>query len=457
MPRGFISLQHFLLSPLYSFHNVIGIVSDVMPPSKTQGTDFQLTLSLQDESCFPASVRVKYFAPESTGLPQIRDLGDVVILRQVKKMDFRGSVVAVSSNATSFIVFDGAMLQPGNDFHPPRHNGNLAPHTKSINSQSPSVQENHWARHLRSELCLPPVAPSPDKNASPPAKMIPVAACSSFSTSKKQKKFALISEVRENLFCDLTAEVLKKYITSQGYVELYVTDYSSNKDLSSHQIQSKALRKLFTSSWTPEQQKRTLKVEVHPPHSFWTMQSVAETDVVDLFNVRIKTSRSGSELEGNLWADKLHPDQMNISHTPKTNRTFKALVDRRDQLFKMVGVPRSEHTGNPQVYHVGSDYSVLAASEDDKQAFEEHEIDITDSEEAGNIGKRKRRKKLKRREAKAKAWKRNGDADRRSKYKNDSVMQNGNSKSREVSVPSATAMRLGLNANGKLYIGQCSL
>lgn len=445
MPRGFEPLQDFLQKPVNSFHNVIGIVTDLIPASKSQGSDFQLTFNLQDESCFPSAIRVKFFASEKTRLPPVRQIGDVVVLHRVKKSEFRCAPLAISNKDTAFVVFDGSRFCPADRKKMSVNDFISMPASNSGNTSGPSSEERRWASHLQQKLGPLQNAPSNNEQALKATKLTQAAAASYLSrVSKPQKKTAIIADICENLFCNLTVEVLKKYFAPQGYVELYVTDYSFNKGLSDHQTQSKALCKLFTPVWPSEQQKRTLKVELHPPHSFWTMQNVAETDIIDLLNVRIKWSRSGSELEGNVWGDRMRPDQVNVLHPSKTSPSAKNLIERRNQLFKSLGAPRGACTGNPQVFHVGSDYTAIANFDNGiNKAANDRDIDRDGSDNNDRTNKKqKRKKKQKRREEKTKVQKQDADG-------TDNFPEDGKRSSKDRPILCTAARRVGLSENGR--------
>ncbi|KAH0536852.1 hypothetical protein FGG08_006315 [Glutinoglossum americanum] len=83
-PRGFTALDA-ANTILNKDLNVIGVVTDFLPPGSTRGKDCQCTFTLCDLSSSTGQL-VKFFRKTIGELPQIRGNGDVVILRQVQAL-----------------------------------------------------------------------------------------------------------------------------------------------------------------------------------------------------------------------------------------------------------------------------------------------------------------------------------------------------------------------------------
>lgn len=64
--------------------DVMGVVQDFLPPSQTRGTDYQITFTIRDDSMLANGMRVKIFRPHLNHLPQIREIGDVVLLQSLR-------------------------------------------------------------------------------------------------------------------------------------------------------------------------------------------------------------------------------------------------------------------------------------------------------------------------------------------------------------------------------------
>jgi len=83
-PAGYLDLFSASQQGLQQSVNIIGVVSDVMVPGKTQGTDYQMTFTLLDNSTLPNGLRVKFFRKNLFDMPAIQSIGDVVVLRKIK-------------------------------------------------------------------------------------------------------------------------------------------------------------------------------------------------------------------------------------------------------------------------------------------------------------------------------------------------------------------------------------
>ena len=170
-------------------------------------------------------------------------------------------------------------------------------------------------------------------------------------------KFALISDIEDSRFCDLTVEVLRMYSCTDGSVELYVTDYTSNgllfyyrtpeedakwrrtgKDWDSGDFSSK-------SRWSGPYGKMTMQIKLWPPHSTWTQCNVREENYVFLRNVRIKTNIDG-RLEGILHEDKRYPSRIDIRKLQLNNSAVLKVLQCKQDYWKKFN---AEISGNEMI------------------------------------------------------------------------------------------------------------
>lgn len=84
VPNGVKEIADILNDGCEGIMTVMGVVHDYMPPKQTTGTDILLTLKLRDQSFYTSDIRIKYFRPTAKDLPQVRQNGDIVLLRRVK-------------------------------------------------------------------------------------------------------------------------------------------------------------------------------------------------------------------------------------------------------------------------------------------------------------------------------------------------------------------------------------
>ncbi|KAI4124880.1 MAG: hypothetical protein LQ338_004574 [Usnochroma carphineum] len=149
-------------------------------------------------------------------------------------------------------------------------------------------------------------------------------ASSSTPGSGPLKKFALIKDAQIDRFYDLVGQVVKIY-PSNGVVELYLTDYSSNQLLYNYEWgrddpdaagdQGAALYRSASSTsrkWPGPFGKLTLTVSLFPPHSYYAQDHVKENQFVFLRNTRIKHSKDG-KMEGSLHTDRRNSDRVDVT------------------------------------------------------------------------------------------------------------------------------------------------
>ena len=72
---------------------------------------------------------------------------------------------------------------------------------------------------------------------------------------------------------------------------------------------------------------------MHPPHAASVLDLFKEGDIACLQNVRVKQARSGYELEGNMWKDRLHPNKILVSRASSSDQRVQDLQRRKVELF----------------------------------------------------------------------------------------------------------------------------
>jgi len=180
-------------------------------------------------------------------------------------------------------------------------------------------------------------------------------------------KLCTIQNAKYDKYCDLAVEVIKKFPNSNGNMELYVTDYTSNDALYDYpapgdaEVHDEFGRYVRASSldildsnnnlnregdlfnyipnvtgtrrdWPGPSGRHTLQVELLPPHAGYARDKVEEGAFVKLSNVRIKQSSAG-KMEGNMWTDKLYPHKIQIQ--PLVDESaHKTLIKRREGYWK---------------------------------------------------------------------------------------------------------------------------
>ncbi|SLM38335.1 Telomeric single stranded DNA binding POT1/Cdc13 [Lasallia pustulata] len=318
LPPGFTDLYTASSRHNVDF-NLMGVVVDFLPPSRSRGTDWMCTFSIADSTVggHDDGLRVRFFRPTQTELPHIRGTGDVVVLRNVKVKQWNGMTIAMSSWGSSWIVFPASAI-------PTKAPSNyvLVKHLKDIRAPAASISESLYAISLcnsqdRSRFTAPVELNAQSISTSPSLEKP-----SSSMVSVPRQKFCLIENVEIDRFYDLVGQVIKLY-PNNGCTELYITDYTTNNLLyayewgrdgegSSRDGDPYGYHPRASNKWRGPCGKMTLTVTLWPPHCHFAHSHVKEDDFLHLRNVRVKYS-ADSKVEGTLHTDKRYPDRIDIT------------------------------------------------------------------------------------------------------------------------------------------------
>ncbi|KAG9521833.1 hypothetical protein KCU93_g7194, partial [Aureobasidium melanogenum] len=332
--------------------NLMGIVVDVLQPMTNMRTgDWQITFTLQDSDMMKIPVMTKglkarFFARTNEGLPPTPSVGDVVLIRSCKVIPLYDTPLIVDARRlTSIIIYQAASIpEPGfmQSFLGEKDIPSLPP---DPNPKPPKTEQVY-------AITLKQLAPSVVNTAGPSdAVAIPTrpAADRAGRPPQTNGKFRLITNVNYNDYCDLAVEVIKKFPNSNGNMELYVTDYTANDLLYDYPAPDDADADDEFSrdgdcygyisnvtgkrkNWSGPCGRRTLQVELLPPHAGYARDKVKEGDFIKLSNVRIKQSNA-KKMEGNLWPDRQFPDKILVQKL-KEAKQLNALVDRQTNYWR---------------------------------------------------------------------------------------------------------------------------
>ncbi|KAI9729096.1 MAG: hypothetical protein M1828_000181 [Chrysothrix sp. TS-e1954] len=349
-PDGFLDLATAEYATPNSRVNVIGVIIDFMTPAKTRGTDWQMSCTVSDPGfgSNTSGTRLKVFKPSLDVMPQVKDEGDVIIVRDGQLKNIGGENIVVAYSTTHCTVFPHNSIPSPGAFDP--FSGKCIPFVSYPAGQKPSHHEMLWAVSLKRQMGFNDSdrangshaheVPKVDAGASDESKQKQSKETLNTATVKEppqqqqpaRDKRALISDVKANCFYDLVGQVIKLYHdTFGGYVEVYITDYTENPGLRDHAAEARDTA--YSKPWQGPEGKRTLKIEAHPPHAFAATSTLKEGDVALLQNVRIKLARSGAELEGNMWPDRLHPQRVLVSKAVSTDERVQDIHKRKADVF----------------------------------------------------------------------------------------------------------------------------
>lgn len=327
-PHGITELSIVVSNGDQNAVNVMGVVDDLMPPAMTRGKDVMLTFVLCDSSLTTNGCRFKYFKAKAEDLPQIHEKGDVVLLRNIRITHYGNELIGLSTYTTQHIIFSGRMLSV----------------TRSSGASMPSAQEQNWARHLRQEAGLEVLSRFATAKQAPSG--APAPPTTKPAAVSARDKFALLKDVtagERGQFYDLAGEVVKLFMTSWGYLDLYLCDYTVNKELHDYKAEEIAGLSGKQQQRRIPQGRMTLHVELHQPHAAWALGNVQEGDKVLLRNVRVKRSKGG-ELEGNLWQDSNYRDRVLILSLSQTDARSVDIQSRKTSYNLNVVQPPAAET-----------------------------------------------------------------------------------------------------------------
>ena len=314
----------------------MGRATDILAPSRSRGTDWMFTFSLADSSmggeAFNEGFKVRFFRKNEGDLPPIQDIGDIVMLRNLKITEYQGMRMGISGFNTRWTVFP-FRTSPRNTSSKPSYPRFI----KDPKDVSPSEAEMHYALGLCHQGSHSPIETSSATESFSSAQQSTLSACTSVfppSSSRpvvtkatpRRDKFSWIRDLKADTYYDLTGQVVKIY-PSNGVVEIYVSDYTSNQLLYDYEWKDEANmdNSFYDRKWPGPFGKHTLTVTLWPPHSDFAQNSLEKNDLVCLRNVHVKYSKSG-KLEGVIHTDMMFTDRLGISVISDTQKESDAKV-----------------------------------------------------------------------------------------------------------------------------------
>ena len=294
--------------------NVMGIVTDFLPPCRSRGKDWMFSFSMIDPSFCGISedgLKVRFFKPMESEMPLIRGTGDVVLLRSLKVMDFNGMTVGVSSRETHWTIFPAASIPTK-----PLTSGSPIKYLKEPRGPNPSKPEMQYATNICN---------SRDRSTFTQSASSPILTQNTSANRIWRDKFSLIKDISSDTYYDLVGQAVKTY-SHHDRVELYLTDYTSNNLLFNYEWgqddQEGNGREGDEYNYVPHSStnrkwpgpfgKMTMTVTLWPPHAHFGRQNIKENDFLYLRNVHVKFSQD-SKLEGVLHSDRRYPDRIDVN------------------------------------------------------------------------------------------------------------------------------------------------
>ncbi|OAP63013.1 hypothetical protein AYL99_02240 [Fonsecaea erecta] len=348
LPPGFIDLSNaYRVKPNSIAINIIGVCVDFLAPTRCQGgrRDYTIKFTLHDPA-WPAGLGLlfSYFERQCCELPDIRDQGDVVILRHVKTNNYNGQTTGWSNGASSWVVLPAAELEKIHSLQDlkdrARYQGkapstgfkSLAPFSEAELKYAKWIAEQEdpslWTKQQpRTQL---EIANTMEENGG--------------TAPARKEKFRTLAQLeltngRGYIFVDLLGEVRKVFSPNDLTTELYVTDYTANAGLRDYQNSNDQggrdgdpwgyIEDKSSNHWPGPWGKMTITV------TCWGRQASVATHIaklgsfVYLRNVQIKLDRNESRLEGNCRDDRDYPEKELIEVAGSEDANRKDLLRRK--------------------------------------------------------------------------------------------------------------------------------
>jgi protection of telomeres protein 1 len=320
--------------------------------------DWQMKARLKHPS-FNLEKDCKWFNSQAH-LPDIKNIGDVVLIRQAKVTVREAPILICYSENTRTIVFPANFMHfvPGwgqvNFLHI------ISP---GVNITRPSPQEQLHAEFLQQWAIDEPNLAS---------------AHSPMPKQQLNKKSELLKNVTSSHYYDIVGEVVKLYSKPGSiWTEIYVTDYTTNNLFFPYKTGDAGQPDRDGShdpgyltekkQWNGPQGKVTIRVTLWPPNSEFANNNVSLGDFVQLRNMYVKYN--DKYLEGACRSDAKYPDKIAIAVLKKTDISCATLISRKKAyLAQMHGpVPANETKGQKRK-------RLKKEKEDEKKARKQREM-----------------------------------------------------------------------------------
>lgn len=352
-PPGFLDLATAQSAGKGSLVAVIGVVGHYFPPTQNRYSgDWQATVRLKDRSWNPSDegLKVRFFKKRFEDLPPIKGIGDVLLLRSVKVNEYAGELLLVSTHQTAHLLFSGAVVpSPAFKLDYVSGNGKLpCQGTDGLRNTLGPVEQDYIIT-LKSELNIQ--AKSVDTAAAPPN--VPGAGLAQPGVGSRpalpgpgaySRKFRLVKDLKDFVFSDVCVEVVKKFTTMNGNCELYVTDYTPNKQMFYYappEEKNDLVRDgdQFGYNGPP---KRTwpgpygflvFKVNLSEPHASFANHQVSEGETIALENVKVKLMPNNNRLEGDMWPDQNNASKVQVRKISRQRKEIQDLLLRKSEYW----------------------------------------------------------------------------------------------------------------------------
>ncbi|KAK5136958.1 hypothetical protein LTR08_001465 [Meristemomyces frigidus] len=355
LPKGYIDLATAYNAPSGTFVNIIGAVVDIRPPIPTRSNEHMVTFKLLDQSLRDAvygreGLSIRFFKADLQLLPQVRSMGDIVLLRSIKILPYNFQPMAISSYSTGVLVFPNATIPDPSYSIAFQGTNRMKCLGVPADIERLTLEEQAYIVQLKSALSattaekvsLMSMEQSRKRDQAPVAQSGPPVKRTKMSSFGE--KFKLIEDLRHFQFADICGQVVKRFPNQFGACELYVTDYTENKDMflytppedeSDYQREGDSFgyNQPSKKTWPGPYGQLVLKVNLKDPHAQFANSKINDGDIVLLKNVKMKIRNEGSKLEGDMWPDDRNPDRVLITKVTQDVPETHELRARREKYW----------------------------------------------------------------------------------------------------------------------------
>lgn len=331
-----------------AFVNIIGIVVDLMEPKRTRTGSFMTTFKLIDERLRDSiygsqGLTVRFFSETLDMVPKVRNIGDVMLLTTIKMMLYSERPIALSNYSTRCLVFPTAGIPTPEYSISYLGNKRIESFGAPFEQDKLDLIQQAYVIHLKHEffdLVRDKVARETERQSRAPPMPIQTGTMNSWG-----KKFRLITDIRHDTFADLGVQVVKKFANQRGDVELYVTDYTANKDMFRYAPPEEQTENRDgddfghtndhsnNNAWPGPYGWLVLRVHTKGPHATFANALVKVGDFVLLRNVKCRMAPE-NKLEGWMWPDG--EDSQKVQIRPQRDQTLPeiaALLQRKQRYW----------------------------------------------------------------------------------------------------------------------------
>lgn len=330
--------------------NVIAVVTDCLAPAKS-AKDWMAKISLSDYSGYPGvGAPFSFFNSVEQKVPPFGskcENGDVVVLRNMKVMDFRG-IKGLTNFSTEWAVINGhSLVASAND------KLDRVAITRSTNSRPghPTTAELLYAKEI-----LEAIDPSTIQGPAPRTALEigNIMTAAGGTVPKPKNKFSLVKDIMppahgDKVFKDLFGEVRRIYKTDSR-MSIYITDYTSHELLYDYKFglddegpdgDRFAYVQNTTKIWPGPHGKKTILITLWDAHAAFAHKELREGNYALLKNVNLTMDKNGSLLEGHCRGDKMNMEKVNVTIVKpveaNSNEHLRELLRRKLAVEKVEG------------------------------------------------------------------------------------------------------------------------